>query len=218
MEHSRRRPLAAFWLTAALIAAATAFAAELPSVEDLKARFFADNPASANTVAPPAVHASAARKPSPAEPSQPEDGGSGRPAPDWSFTPGRLCNASDPDFQEYRYAEHIPYCKRNVTPAMKKQIAEHYGVPQSDWDNYEFDHLIPLSIGGDSHVDNVWPQPHMPGSPDGSLAKDKLEDQLYLQISKGEITQAQAVQQIYAWFGANHPEIAARALMTAAGR
>jgi hypothetical protein len=220
MENSRRKPLAAIWITTALIAVATAFAAELPTVDDLKVRFFADNPAAAgSTVAPPAAHAAATRKPSIApQLTPPSESVAGRPAPDWSFTPGRLCTASDPDFKEYRYAEHIPYCNRNVTPQMKQQAAAHYGVPQSDWGNYEFDHLIPLSIGGDSHVDNVWPQPHLPGSPDGSLAKDKLEEQLYLQINAGTITQAAAVQQIYAWFGANHPEMAARVVMATAGR
>jgi hypothetical protein len=125
-----------------------------------------------------------------------------RVSPDWSFTPGKLCTASDPGFQEYRYAEHIPYCQRNVTQQMKQEVAAHYGVPQSDWSNYEFDHLIPLCIGGDSHVDNLWPQPHAGGSsdPDGSYGKDKLEDMLYKQMSAGTMLQADAIKQIQAWF------------------
>jgi hypothetical protein len=121
-----------------------------------------------------------------------------RAQPDASYTPGHLCTASDPNFEEYRYAEHIPYCRRDVTRAMKVEIAAHYGVPESDWSGYEFDHLIPLAIGGDSSIDNVWPQPH--GFPDGSNGKDKLEYQLYLQMKDGSITQAQAVKEIYDWF------------------
>jgi hypothetical protein len=125
-----------------------------------------------------------------------------RVSPDWSFTPGKLCTASDPGFSTYRYPEHVPYCLRNVTEQMKQEVAAHYGVPQSDWSSYEFDHLIPLCIGGDSHVDNLWPQPHEGGSsdPNGSYGKDKLEDQLYKQMSAGSITQANAIKQIQAWF------------------
>lgn len=125
-----------------------------------------------------------------------------RTAPDSSFTPGHLCSPGDPNFQEYRYAERIPYCRRKVTKDMKVQIARHYGVPESDWPDYEFDHLIPLAIGGDSSADNIWPQPHEPGSPDGSEGKDKLEEQLYLQMKAGTITQADAVRRIYGWFTA----------------
>jgi hypothetical protein len=130
---------------------------------------------------------------------------SDRVSPDWSFTPGKLCTPSDPGFQEYRYPEHVPYCTRNVTEQMKQEVAAHYGVPQSDWSNYEFDHLIPLCIGGDSHVDNLWPQPHGSGSgdPDGSYGKDKLEDLLYKQMSAGSISQANAIKQIKAWFNGN---------------
>jgi hypothetical protein len=124
-----------------------------------------------------------------------------RVAPDSAFTPGHLCQPGDPNFKEYRYAEHIPYCNRNVTDQMKTTIAAHYNVPRADWSGYEFDHLIPLCIGGDSSIDNIWPQPH--GDPDGSNGKDKLEDLLFHEMAAGTITQAAAVQQIYGWFTAS---------------
>ncbi|NNN05163.1 MAG: hypothetical protein HKL90_04610 [Elusimicrobia bacterium] len=121
-----------------------------------------------------------------------------RVEPDLSFTPGHLCSASDPNFDGYRYPEQIAHCRRNVTEQMKATIAAHYGIARSDWGNYEFDHLIPLAIGGDSSIDNLWPQPH--GNPDGSQGKDRLEDQLYHEMVAGSVTQAAAVQQIFAWF------------------
>ena len=121
-----------------------------------------------------------------------------RTSPDSSFTPGKLCTQADANFKEYRYPEHIAYCQRNVTQAMKQQVAAHYGIAQADWPNYEFDHLLPLAIGGDSSVDNLWPQPR--GNPDGSDGKDKLELNLYNQMKAGTITQAEAVRQTYAWF------------------
>ena len=136
-----------------------------------------------------------------------------RTKPDPTFTPGHLCSSSDPNFKEYRYPERIPYCNRNVTQQMKLTVAQHYGVPEATWNGYEFDHLIPLAIGGDSSVDNLWPQPH--GSPDGSGGKDALENTLYSEMAAGTVTQAEAVRQIYAWFtaagmAAQATEIAAR--------
>lgn len=154
--------------------------AHAPSVSDLQA------PASVPGAPVPSAPTAAAA-------------GNGRQAPDWSFTPGRLCATSDPDFKEYRYAEHIPYCNRNVTQQMKQEVAAHYAVPQSQWSSYEFDHLIPLCIGGNSHVENLWPQPR--GQNGGSDEKDKLELDLYKQMVAGTITQAEAVRQTYAWFG-----------------
>lgn len=154
---------------------------------------FAPAPAAGDLAAPASVPGA----PAPSA-SQPVRADGARVFPDTSFTPGRLCATSDPDFKEYRYAEHIPYCNRHVTQQMKQEVAAHYGVPQSDWPKYEFDHLIPLGVGGNSHVENLWPQPR--GNPDGSDDKDKLEDLLFHQMQAGSMKQADAVSQIWAWF------------------
>ncbi len=145
--------------------------------------------------------------PSPAlrvvQPAQDKNAGSAQP--DFNVTPGHLCTPTDPNFKEYRYAEHIAYCNRNVTKQMKQQVAASYNVPQASWSSYEFDHLIPLCIGGDSSVDNLWPQPRGAADSDG---KDKLENDLYKQMVAGTITQQAAVQRIYDWFKgykARHP-------------
>ena len=127
--------------------------------------------------------------------------------PDFSVTPGNICTPTDPNFKEYRYPEHIAYCNRNVTKEMKLKVAASYNVPQSDWSKYEFDHLIPLGIGGDSSIDNLWPQPRGDSDSDG---KDKLENELYNQMVAGTITQKAAVQKIYDWFKkylTTHPEL-----------
>jgi len=127
--------------------------------------------------------------------------------PDFNVTPGNLCTPTDPNFKEYRYPEHIPYCNRYVTKEMKLQVAASYNVPQSDWTKYEFDHLIPLGIGGDSSIDNLWPQPRNGSDSD---SKDKLEGELFNQLSAGTITQKAAVQKIYNWFKKYmdaHPEL-----------
>ncbi len=196
MERIRLMSLAAVMSLAATLATA----ASLPDANALKARFFSGAPA---VDAPPLAPVQAA-------PVAPAGGvtAAAYTEPDWAFTPGRLCTATDPDFKEYRYAEHIPYCNRNVTQQMKQQVAAHYGVPQSEWSNYEFDHLIPLAIGGDSHVDNLWPEPNSQNQ--GNAGKDHLELELYLQMKAGTLSQADAVKQIYAWFKTAHPIQAAQ--------
>ncbi len=176
--------------------AALAAAALLLSGAALAQSTDADFAAAFGKVSAQAEQASAAQRQ--AQPSSIPELLAARAQPDFSFTPGHLCTASDPNFDGFRYPEQIAHCRRNVTEQMKATVAAHYGIARSDWGNYEFDHLIPLAIGGDSSIDNLWPQPH--GNPDGSQGKDRLEDQLYHEMDAGSITQAAAVQQIYAWF------------------
>jgi len=119
--------------------------------------------------------------------------------PDPKLTPGELCTAANADFQEYRYPAHVAYCKRNVSHAKKVQIAAAYGgIPESEWHNYEFDHLIPLNAGGDSSVANLWPQPLVEAKD-----KDKVEQATYNGLNNGTLTQAQAVQMIWDWVDQN---------------
>jgi hypothetical protein len=69
---------------------------------------------------------------------------------------GSLCTVSDPDFSEFRYAEHIPYCERNVSTGTKTQIYRDAGVPESQRNQYTIDHFQMLSVGGTNHRDNLW--------------------------------------------------------------
>ena len=150
------------------------------------------------TVPPAASPAPAIPAPVPqAAPAPAGAAAQGRTRPDSAFTPGKLCTADDPDFKELRYPEQISYCQRHVTRQMKLEVAAHYGLPESEWHNYEFDHLIPLAIGGNSRVENLWPQPRGQDESDG---KDVLENQLYQLLKAGTITQAEAVSRNAAWF------------------
>lgn len=114
--------------------------------------------------------------------------------PDAALTPGELCTPDDADFAGYRYPAHVAYCKRNVTYAEKQAVAKAYGVPESEWRNYEFDHLIPLNAGGDSHPANIWPQPL-----NEAKEKDKVELLTYEGLRDGTLSQEQAVQMIWDW-------------------
>lgn len=120
--------------------------------------------------------------------------------PDNSLTPGVLCSESDPDFQGYRYNPPIAYCGRNINTDEKLQVAQAYGnIPQSEWSNYEFDHLIPLAAGGSNNIGNLWPQPIVE-----ARVKDILEDQIYHALVAGTLTQAQGVQQIHDWIDTHY--------------
>jgi hypothetical protein len=113
-----------------------------------------------------------------------------------TYTTGRLCTTTDFNFSDkYRYKEKIPYCNRSVTYAEKKEIAKKYNVPESEWKNYEFDHFIPLSDGGNDSPANIWMQPL-----DQAHVKDRIEDQVYLGLREGTITRSQGVNDIVNWF------------------
>jgi hypothetical protein len=116
--------------------------------------------------------------------------------PEPQLTPGRICNAQDPDFEKYDYEEGIARCKRNVSVGDKQRVATNYGgIPRKDWPNYEFDHLIPLCAGGTNNETNIWPQPI-----DEAKDKDLLENQVCLKMRNGELLQHEAIQQMKNWF------------------
>ena len=116
--------------------------------------------------------------------------------PNSSLTPGTLCNSNDPDFTNFDYPEHIARCGRNIAIDEKRAVAQAYGnIPENQWPNYEFDHLIPLCAGGSNRATNLWPQPIAEAH-----IKDKLENEICIGMKLGKLTQAQAVQKVYAWF------------------
>ena len=108
--------------------------------------------------------------------------------------PGKICTQSDPDFDGFRYPAHVAHCRRNVTGALKKRVADAYGVPASDYSLYEFDHYIPLNAGGANAVDNLWPEPI-----DEAKEKDVLEDDIYHKLKNGSIDQKEAIAMIKRW-------------------
>lgn len=71
-------------------------------------------------------------------------------------TEGSLCTSYDRDFDEYRYEEGIAHCRRNVATWRKDAVCRRDGV--SDRSGFTVDHIIPLSIGGSNHDDNLWCQ------------------------------------------------------------
>jgi hypothetical protein len=109
-------------------------------------------------------------------------------------TPGVLCSIYDPDFDGFRYREKIAHCGRNITAATQRMVAERYHVEPKDYKYYEFDHLIPLALGGSNNGANIWPQ-----RLDEAKQKDALEFDLYWKLRRGTIKQKTAIRAIYAW-------------------
>ncbi len=112
--------------------------------------------------------------------------------PDLDKTPGAICDESDRDFAGYRYKERIPYCERNVSSELKAHIYDTYGIPEKCRGFYTIDHLIPLSIGGNNSIENLWPE-HQ------AIKKTRLhlEQEIFEAVSNGQMTQKEAMDIIY---------------------
>lgn len=109
--------------------------------------------------------------------------------PDPTMTEGSLCDPRDPDFERYRYQQKIAYCQRNVSRETKTRIYEVYGVPAKCRGEYTIDHFIPLSIGGDNSVANLWPE-----HKSIKALRKELETELYKNVSSGAMSQDEAVK------------------------
>jgi hypothetical protein len=60
---------------------------------------------------------------------------------------------------------------------------------------YEFDHFIPLELGGaPADIRNLWPEPHP-----SSFQKDNVENLLKARVCAGQLTLAQGQREIYLW-------------------
>ncbi len=70
----------------------------------------------------------------------------------------------------------------SVTEPQKLQSMKEYGFYDSP-SNYEFDHLIPLELGGaPDDLKNLWPEPHS-----SSYDKDAVENYLHQQVCSGNM-------------------------------
>ncbi|KAI8618019.1 hypothetical protein BC830DRAFT_1110757 [Chytriomyces sp. MP71] len=123
---------------------------------------------------------------------------------DIQITPGKLCTPNDPYYNPSRSTDW-PRCDRGTFPstAIKQQVASSYGIPENLWNQYEFDHLIPLEIGGTNAVENLWPQPG-PLHYGEAGAKDTVENQAGRALAAGTITQQEAIQMILDWLNTNY--------------
>lgn len=69
---------------------------------------------------------------------------------------------------------------------------------------YEVDHLIPLELGGDNTMANLWPEPQS-GTHAGYATKDGVENHLHALVCAGRVPLATAQHAIAGnWYTAYH--------------
>lgn len=111
--------------------------------------------------------------------------------PDPSFTNGDYCDQNDEDFDQVRYAEKVAICRRAVTWYTKDEVYKNYKISERCRHYYTVDHFIPLSMGGSNQMENLWPE-----HKDVKATRQNLEQELYLELNRGQITVEQAVATI----------------------
>jgi hypothetical protein len=82
-----------------------------------------------------------------------------------------------------------------VTPKMEQKVFARYRLPWSRRAEFKIDHLIPVELGGADTIDNLWPQ-SVRAKPYGADRKELLTEMLLARIRAGQMTLAQAQEQI----------------------
>lgn len=108
--------------------------------------------------------------------------------PDRNLTTGDFCTTEDPDYLGQAYPEQIAKCGRDVTYETKQRIYQLYKVRKECQKSYTIDHFIPLSLGGNNDLDNLWPE-----AKSIKALRQNLELDLFQKLRDGRITQAQAI-------------------------
>jgi hypothetical protein len=76
--------------------------------------------------------------------------------------------------------------RRYVPRAVHRQAFIDYGLaPEQAKGAFEVDHLIPLELGGDNTIANLWPEPAEPRP--GFHEKDRVENYLHAKVCTGEM-------------------------------
>ena len=104
--------------------------------------------------------------------------------PDHKCTPGAIFqNATTGQICVSGYSKTV----RQVSTKLRQSVFAEYGVyyPQP-YGAYEVDHLIPLELGGDNDIANLFPQPAKPAP--GFPEKDIVENYLHEEVCAGNIS------------------------------
>lgn len=110
--------------------------------------------------------------------------------PNETITPGKVCDRPT----EFRYAEHIAYCERNVSTGTKAAVIRQYDVElgfsieQMERMDFKIDHFIPLCMGGSNDSENLWPQ-----HKSVYVHTDPIEQGLCDLMVRGQLSQSEAM-------------------------
>ena len=110
--------------------------------------------------------------------------------PNPAITPGRANYVNVQQVCSMKWGKDA----RHVTEAMKRQVAQAYGIPWDQHGQYEFDHLIPRELGGADDVRDIWPQPWAE-----ARVKDREENRLHRAVCAGTMTLPAAQAQMQQW-------------------
>ncbi len=114
------------------------------------------------------------------------------PLPDPACSPGAVfADATTSVICISGYTQRV----RSVSTSQKKQGYAAYGIAYPPpTGSYEYDHLIPLELGGNNDAANLFPEAATP-SP-GFKEKDLVEDYLHDEVCAGHLSLPQAQAQI----------------------
>lgn len=102
--------------------------------------------------------------------------------PDPECTPGAVMTA---DLEVI--CHQSTFGRRHVPASVHRAAFTNYGFsyPQAPG-AFEVDHLIPLELGGDNTIDNLWPEAASPGP--GFGEKDRVENYLHMRVCDGSMS------------------------------
>lgn len=122
----------------------------------------------------------------------------GQYLPDPACTPGSV----DPAVTQANIGATI--CRSGYTKLVRPPAGEtdrfkaaglkDYGLRYST--STEFDHLVPLELGGANAVSNLWPEPNRKGAAGTNNPKDAVEGRLKAAVCAGEVPLATAQEAI----------------------
>jgi hypothetical protein len=103
--------------------------------------------------------------------------------PDSNCTPGAIfTDVTAKEICVPGYSKSV----RNVSEKIKNEVYSEYGITTRAVGEYEVDHLVPLELGGNNDIANLWPEAADPRP--GFHEKDKIENYLHQLVCNGELT------------------------------
>lgn len=99
--------------------------------------------------------------------------------PDSKCTPGGVTTTNVTQLCRSRKGTTFSKDSRNLIPAVKDIVRSDYGLTSQDTKGWQFDHLVPVSLGGTNAPVNIWPQEHY-------QQKDRLDYAAWRQVCRVE--------------------------------
>ncbi len=119
------------------------------------------------------------------------------PLPDSDCTPGSIFpNATKDEICVSGYSKKV----RNVSTKLKKKVFSQYGISYPvPFGSYEVDHLIPLALGGNNDIANLWPKSAQPFP--GFYEKNIVGNYLHEEVCANRVDLSVAQKRIAnSWF------------------